>query len=306
MSHRTVSARQIGLLLCLLLTAYCVLPSAAQAQLLPKLTIDQVRVGFPAGTAGETRFKSGAWAPVYIDVTTSKNWPQAAVLLLTVETADSDNVQNRYVTEVRGLEPEKQTTLLTYVRPGNLSADTVITLRDADRPDRVFDSAKPGRLAQYPLGPETILYLVAGRSRPPKLRQAILQEAGNVAEDEIQDAGSRRIAYADRLEYLPTRWFGYQAVDAMVLTTGSEAFIKELVEEQSHCKEALAEWVRRGGRLVISVGRNHQWVSRLLSQIEQRTGAKLIDCEIQGTVYRRHLVLKGWTQARQAPRFGGD
>src|SRR5262245_59889007 len=119
-------------------------------------------------------------------------------------------------------------------------------------------------------------------------RVLINKEKQQQLDDDFPDLGNNRLAYADRIEYLPTRWFGYQAVDVMFLTTGNDVFIKSLLEEQSNCKEALLEWVQRGGKLVISVGHNDQWVDKLLEK------TPLIDCKIKGKVYRRHLALQPW------------
>src|SRR5581483_845040 len=43
-------------------------------------------------------------------------------------------------------------------------------------------------------------------------------------------------------------------------------------------REALAEWVRRGGHLIVSVSKNHQEVNQILAQL------KIIDLTIEGRV----------------------
>jgi hypothetical protein len=72
-----------------------------------------------------------------------------------------------------------------------------------------------------------------------------------------------RVAYVDDVRQLPTRWFGYSAADLMVLTTGTKKFVEDLKNDDKNRKEALAEWVRRGGRLVVSCGRNRDIVKEL-------------------------------------------
>jgi hypothetical protein len=94
----------------------------------------------------------------------------------------------------------------------------------------------------------------------------------------------RRFAAIDTLAQMPTRWFGYQAVDVMVLTSSSESFVTSLAADRSGRLDALIEWVRRGGRLIISAGHNQQLVDKLLKN------AKLMHCTLEGTVTRTLLT----------------
>src|SRR5262249_16658131 len=73
-----------------------------------------------------------------------------------------------------------------------------------------------------------------------------------------------RTAYADDFEALPTRWFGYDAVDLVILTTGNLDFITKLLNDRSNRREALAEWVQRGGHLMISTGSHQDVLGALL------------------------------------------
>lgn len=276
MRHPIAIALTAGLLSCLL-------PSAAPAQEL-KVRIDDVRLGFQAGSE-EPRCKAGAWAPVYVDLT-ALNRPQGTnprELVLVVETTDSDGVQNRYRTYVPALQDDKREMVVTYVRPGNVGSETTVSVRSADE-RKTYQSIRLNRYAQ---SPETILYLVAG-SRLPRMKTVLLGKPPAGDDEEVRDDGLRRFGYADQVEKLPTRWFGYQAVDLMILTSGRRAFIEELAESRLDCRDALVEWVRRGGQLVISVGQNHQSVTKLL----EKTG--LIACEIRGTVRRPGLNLHPW------------
>src|SRR5262249_39504559 len=58
---------------------------------------------------------------------------------------------------------------------------------------------------------------------------------------------------------LPKRWQGYQAVDFLILTTDNKTFLQELLKPENAPRvEALAGWVRRGGRLLLSVSSANQ------------------------------------------------
>ena len=78
-----------------------------------------------------------------------------------------------------------------------------------------------------------------------------------------------RVAYADTVESMPTRWFGYGQIDLMILSTSNQAFVEQLMNRAEKSRqEALSEWVRRGGRLVISAGRYHNLAAALLKTLQ--------------------------------------
>src|SRR5262249_4396324 len=68
---------------------------------------------------------------------------------------------------------------------------------------------------------------------------------------------------------LPDQWIGYDAIHLLVLNTGAvqPEFLRRLFAsdkpEDVRRREALFEWVRRGGRLVVSVGANAATVASL-------------------------------------------
>jgi len=83
---------------------------------------------------------------------------------------------------------------------------------------------------------------------------------------------------------LPDRWIGYDAADLVILNTapGSDDFLRKLFGEASGGAEkakraALLEWMRRGGRLVVTVGANAGLVSQLPSLHD------LLPFEVKGT-----------------------
>src|SRR5262249_55683943 len=105
------------------------------------------------------------------------------------------------------------------------------------------------------------------------------QKAGKDGGDLLR--GRRQFAFADEVAALPDRWFGYDAVDVVILATGKREYVLELTADAVRHK-ALQEWVQRGGQLVISVARNQAEVAKLLekmtvSRLEfTREGAKRV------------------------------
>src|SRR5204863_5050532 len=107
-----------------------------------------------------------------------------------------------------------------------------------------------------------------------------------------------RTAYADDIEGLPARWFGYDAVDVMFLTTGNHEFATKLLDDQGHRREALAEWVQRGGHLVISTGNNQDVVESLLKKMG-------VPLKLSGKQPVHRLTeVESWAGAHEAPLQG--
>ena len=53
------------------------------------------------------------------------------------------------------------------------------------------------------------------------------------------------------VDELPEHWYGYDGVDAVVVTAGSSSWLQSASAAQA---EALVDWVHWGGRLVLAVG----------------------------------------------------
>jgi hypothetical protein len=300
-----------------------VAPVAGQAQpkeIRERLVIENARVGLPEGPRFDHgKYKTGFWAPVYVDLAVGPQDIPAGEAILVIETADNDGILNQYTQPLPSL-PKKQTVagLISYVRPGSYNSEIYISVNVGGR-TVARRRADPDPLAVVDNG--GVLWLSLG-SKLPGLQRALAvrqnpvegQVENNVADDDLMDSSVRRFAAIDRLEQMPTRWFGYQAVDVMVLASSSESFINSLIGDRSGRVEALTEWVRRGGRLVISAGHNQQPVDRLLARM------KLMDCSLTGIDTLPRLIgfasvtshfdsfqpQGGIEVARIAPRIGVD
>lgn len=237
-------------------------PVAAQQK--PRVVIDQVLIGFPRGAdTGEivdaqspvSAFKAGFWTPVYVYCTAGPEGIASGKV--TVEATDTDDVQNAYTVPLpRGGVPANEPFLvITYTKPGLGGGEILVTVLADDRPyefKRSFSAVSPG----------DVVYLGVG-SRLTGMRQTI-GAPGN----ETSSFNRTVPTYADRSDQLPDRWFGYHGVDLVILATGRREFATALLEEREGRKEALADWVRRGGRLVLSCGRNQDVVPELLRRMQ--------------------------------------
>lgn len=269
-----------------LTAAVLLLPSTATAQR-PRLKIDKVKVGFPAEPQpGE--FKSGAWTPVYIDIVA----PPDGIPVpgqVHVECNDTDDVRNSYAVRLAPMEPNERVSILTYTRPGNMHGDLTVHVKLEGQTQTYthkenFSSTGIGH----------VLYVVAG-ARLGGFRRALgtefkqsqaAQDQGGDEEDAFaRDTGPRRIAFMDDVRQMPTRWFAYECVDVLFLTTGNRDFVNALLSDQENRREALAEWVRRGGRLVISTGRNQDMLANLGPALQP-----LLPADVTGKVELNRLV----------------
>lgn len=301
-----------------LASALC-LPAVAEAQV-PRVKITGVRAGYTGAVdrsgAQTGRLKSGMWAPLYIDVQVGSDRLNAGEYDLVVETTDSDDLQNVYVERrfLPTIEPKESPTLLSYVRPGSSQSDVNITIRSRLDGRTLASASLKGNRGDYaPVEPSTFIYLTLGGPLPG-MKRALSKRPANAAfnpdmapeEEEPEENTFRRFARVDQVEQMPTSWFGYQAVDAVILATGSKGFIDKLNEDNNDQVkariDALAEWVRRGGRLVISVAHNHQELNAVLEKL------RVIDVQVRGQVpkLRRLTSLTRWAGAADPYQARGE
>ena len=285
--------------------------SAPAQQRPPKVVIDEsgVRAGFPNASDG-SGLKTGFWAPVYVQLTApGPDRVTRADGDIIVSTSDSDDMENLYRVPLPPMEPKEQTTVLTYVRPGATGSEITVTIKTPDGRTLSYQKAFRGGFAAAP--PGTFLYVTAGADSTPLRRALRPQKAEGQGEPEgppQQEVNAEDVdtlttfAHITQVYQLPTRWFGYDPVDVLLLETGGNpTFVQQLLDDRANRKEALAEWVHRGGHLVISVGHNHQLVNALLEQLQ------VIGCTLHGEVERPSLdSVARWAGVTEgfAPRPG--
>jgi hypothetical protein len=295
-AERGNHARTAFSVIALLLSA---LPLWAESP--PKLAA--VDVGLPDGTGDKNlgRTRNGAWTPIVVELDAAEA-VSADRYRLQFRSTDSEDMTYSYHVAVPALAPGERRIVLGYLRPGNMSSEFHVTIQNADGKDlpdahSVTVSRSGG---QDVLAPRDYLVLVLG-SRLPGLKRALIPARNDKEQPAADPAESlRNLAFLESIDRLPDRWFGYEAVDLVILPTGSEEsekFVGALLEDKSGRREALAEWVRRGGRLVLSVGRNQAMVSRLIEEMG------LLRCAVEGTFKRRTLdAMASWVTP-QSPRL---
>lgn len=254
----------------------------------PPVTIRDVQVGFPSSSGHLSRM--GAWAPVMVRV---RGDDRNASVNVVVESQDSDDVQYQYYSGVPELTGRDKTVISSYVRPGNRSGKlTVRLVWTSDTLESVVNVGQSARMPQYDvinsvdtapdygnlLRPDDVLYLVLG-SRLPGLETAIETRKSTETEATEGPRTTRRVAAITSADELPLEWFGYSAVDVVLLPTANREFLSTMLKQRTDGRDpaaALGEWVHCGGRLVIGVGANRDLVDQVLYRMHV-TDFELLD-----------------------------
>jgi hypothetical protein len=262
MSH--ISRTFVPLLIAVAVTG----PAAAQPSLRYKIEITDVRVGFlPGGgdqpdestpvSIRDSLYKSGAWAPVYVRLTNVNRYDpdpkKDGPAVVVVETTDCDDTANRYTVPVPQFDEQEglagQCQVIAYVRAGGRFPEFNVSVVSADRRELAKPAQAgggPGGRSTNGLEPNQGLYLALG-SRMSGLNLGARKPSQNQVNNGQQIAA---VAVAARVADLPTVWFGYNSADVVLLSTGDRDFAVSLVNDRAR-SAALAEWVRRGGQIVV-------------------------------------------------------
>lgn len=254
------------------------LPGAARAQSLEyPIEIDDARVGLPPGRFGAEKdattqkavnvVKRGEWAPVYLDMILKKELAGGAKLK--IEATDADDLKTTLYVPItasfNNLLPGarmKSTDFgyAPYVRSGDRGGECKFSVVSTDGKETLL--ARPFTVRNLAFRDVANYVVLSLGSRLPGFDLPGDRTANASARSALRN-GRVEAAAITSVADMPDQWFGYQAADLVVLTTGSATpqFLNDLFgnnapEANRLRREALLEWVRRGGKLVVSVGSN--------------------------------------------------
>lgn len=219
---------------CLTLLALLLAAGKAAATVPPPRIIG-VRVGF-AGL-----YRVGVWTPVEV----SHDYGER----VSVTVPDGEGVLSRFTNpNVSG------GSALVYARFGRVDSRMTVELSDgydSDCQEFATDGSIPGR--QYPAAIAATRQMILNVSAGPLAIKNTV-EVDSAAELPQQDDDRRTLVVrlAD-CRQLPDRWYGYEGVDAVVLSSSRPEIFAGL-NPNSPQIVALQRWVRMGGRLVVCVG----------------------------------------------------
>ncbi len=156
--------------------------------------------------------------------------------------------------------------LRACARPGGSNGEITLTVMTNNRDERSDEISDPVKIdgSQF-RDPSVYVVLSLGS----KLSGFDLKDddRGPVQPGQSNRGGLRggrvETAVLDSVAEMPDHWFAYEAADLVVLPTADsrQGFLEQLFDPQqsqpyTRKREALLEWVRRGGKLLVSVGRD--------------------------------------------------
>jgi hypothetical protein len=247
------------------------------------VSIEQVRVGLPHGRSGKQTAlsRNGVWAPVYVTLKAGKDSVPADSYRLAIQTNDAEGSLYRFTVTVPSLSPEEERVVIGYAQPGGPTSEfTPILQRPNGETALLGPKYERKQERTEILEPNDQLIFSIG-AQLTNLEQTLEKEAAEKKDTNAganpqgpappdTDKGRRRYAYVDDdLSLLPDQWFGYDAVDLVVLNTRQPTKFLDVQDDSGkRQRQALLEWVRRGGRIVLSVGKRHdRTVGNLLKQL---------------------------------------
>ncbi len=243
----------------------------------PKVRIVSALIGLPPGNPQFERLepyshvcKFGSWAPIYLECEVLQPIDGGAELV--IEAPDPNGITTTLTLPLD----------LTPAKPG-------ATIRSSDLP--LCPHVRPAAGGEVTLiirGPNGAAISEPFRVRSLRLREpatyVVLSLGGYLPGFELPApatgaaqeptpggpirGGRVELAAITDPQKLPDQWFGYDGADLIILTTGSGEFLERIFGDgagpgELRRREALFEWVRRGGRLVVTVGANADLVRRL-------------------------------------------
>ena len=231
------------------------------------------------------RFKVGFWTPVWVEL---RGVASGTFGRVEITTADSDGTPVTYADEVvvREAADGASRGAWAYIKVGRPVPDMAVVwqTKDGAQARRRIDGAEAGR--SLPSSQYWIVTIGDSAGFDENTRQLL--------PDAIAPAGT---VIRDPRE-LPDRWYGYEGVDLVVVTTSRAEVTDHLTGTRF---AALDRWIRLGGRLIWSVGSRGQ---ELLSDNQPLAGWSPGHFVEVGAL-RRASVLESYAGASQRLDLGG-
>ena len=214
------------------------------------------------------RFKQGTWIPVHVEITNDSAAEFRGQLVL--ESPDGKGIVVRFVDRHLQITvpPTTTVTRTAYIKIGRLPWSVVVSIV-ADTQEQVVFKKTFGRLDDGQLSTADFLILQIGNRLPLSASrlQTELTDRPDLVEVAIQSQTSD-------YHKLPDRWYGYAAVDLLIITTSAEDLLEQLSSQQ---QKAIRQWIYQGGRMLLFAGQrgpelsgdNEVWGSLIPGKIDR-------------------------------------
>jgi hypothetical protein len=220
-------------------TAFVILGSTVGAEQSDALAIRDLQIGFDGA------YKVGSWTPLSVTVQSAPD--SSARGDVSIQLDDGDGIVTTFREEDIAVPADEEVVVRTLVKPGRPQGVIKVSFKtDKGVAERTFteNDFPPALLATQELFVEI--------GEPIGLAQ--LQRFYPESSLERPKA-----ALVKDPRSLPRGSLGYQGVDVVVVTTGDAATNMAWTENDA-AVEALDEWVRLGGKLILCVGREGEHV----------------------------------------------
>lgn len=189
-------------------------------------------------------YRVGCWTPVEVVL---RGGDQALRGRVELTLLDGDGMASEIVSDELTLPARGEARALLYARFGRLGGDVSVAFRTDEKIafSRVFSAGAE---------PEADFSLAL-----PSSDRLILQLGASIGIDDMaarqrRDAPERTVLVAlDDASRLPTRWYGYEGVDTLVLSAADDRVYAPLKDDPERL-QALEEWLEMGGRLILACG----------------------------------------------------
>ena len=207
--------------------------------------------GVHAGIAG--KYKVGCWTQLDVLL---RGGPENHGGVVVVSVPDGDGVPSEVLSAPVAVLANSPTTARVYIKPGREMPEIGVRFVEVDAAGdagrviakRTFEcslSAEPLRQGPALSDREQLIVGVGGPIG--------IESAAKAYNMQAQAGGTITEVRIDNVGRLPTRWYGYDGVDTVVLAT-SDADTYQSLTPASPQITALRQWVELGGRLVLVVG----------------------------------------------------
>ena len=218
-------------------------PAAAQAPATPP-TVADVRIGLGGA------YKLGCWTPLEIEL---QGGSESYTGRVVVTVPDSDGVPTTIASPADrpvGLQPGQTTIVRMFVRIGQANSALQV---------RFVADGKPRCERTFYAGPEPAPGIIPGGMPATGRLMLVYGPAVGLGELVHENPSGDALAAThmvrlDEAAELPTRWFGYEGVDTVLLATSEPEIYRPLLQNPVRL-EALRRWLELGGQLVVFCGR---------------------------------------------------
>lgn len=222
-------------------------PTPSRAQEAP-IIIENIRVGLGEDISDQA-YRVGRWTPVQIDLQAGAERFRGSLRVLV---ADDDGTPTS-VAEAVDIPARTTAPVVAYVRPGTSIAEFTVEVfaEGRRRPIAVRSTGDPAAI-------EASRLVIATLGSPQGIDLISTLPEFKVETENASMDPQIRLVRVGVPRGIPTKWYGYDGVDAVVLDTNDSQALAAL---DSFRNLALKEWVRNGGHLVVTVGDRWQVVN---------------------------------------------